>query len=109
MDTSVAMSCQLETVRKLGACPKSRTATPRAMKMPTSRRRNAAAASSCGEAADPGDHAATIPAAAAMIGSCVASSRDNSATSRPSRITSTRSLIPRISGNSDEIIRIVNP
>ena len=56
------------------------------------------------------DHAAaSTPAAAWMTRSCVASSRDNSATSCPSRMTRMRSLIPRISGSSDEMRRIVRP
>src|SRR5262249_34952556 len=57
------------------------------------------------------DHAASssTPAAAWMTLSCVASARENSATSRPSRITRTRSLMPRISGSSDEMSRIVSP
>ena len=56
------------------------------------------------------DHAtASTPAAAWMTRSWVASARDSSATSRPSLMTRTRSLMPRISGSSEEMSRIVRP
>ena len=49
------------------------------------------------------------PIIAAPTASEVACARSNSATRRPSRITSTRSLMPSTSGSSLEIIRIATP
>ena len=47
--------------------------------------------------------------ARAKIRSGVASERSNTLTMDPPRMTATRSLIPRISGRSEEIIRIATP
>ena len=47
--------------------------------------------------------------AAAMTPSASAVARGNVATMRPPRTTRMRSLTPRISGRSDEIIRIATP
>src|SRR6185437_731421 len=58
-------------------------------------------------AACPRPERSPIIAAPTALG--VASARGNSATMRPSRITSTRSLMPSTSGNSLEIIRIATP
>ena len=84
--TSVAMSCQLLTVRSWSRGPRRRgSATPSAMKIPSSRSRNAAAASSCGlSPRGCRDHAPPrSPPPPAMIRSCVASARESSATSLP--------------------------
>src|SRR4051812_2279298 len=54
-------------------------------------------------------HAAALPVAAAITVSSVASERGISAVRRPSCITSTRSAMPRISGRSEEIIRMATP
>ena len=50
-----------------------------------------------------------LPSAAAMMLAAVALSRGNSAAIVPACMTATRSLIPRISGSSEEIIRIAMP
>src|SRR6185503_253300 len=58
------------------------------------------------------DHAAAPsawPSARAITRSCVASPRPRMPASAPPRRTPTRSLIPRISGSSEEIIRIASP
>ena len=47
--------------------------------------------------------------AIARIVSAVASARERTPAIVPRRITAIRSLMPRISGNSDEIIRIASP
>ena len=49
------------------------------------------------------------PSAQFRIFSSVASARVNSPAMRPSRMTMTRSLMPRISGSSEEIIRMAAP
>ena len=49
------------------------------------------------------------PVAARMIDASSASARASSATSRPSRITRTRSAMPSTSGSSEEIIRTATP
>ena len=50
-----------------------------------------------------------IPVAIWRIFSCVASARESSPTLSPSCMTMIRSLIPRTSGNSDEIMMIALP
>src|SRR6185312_1231132 len=53
-----------------------------------------------------GHRPAPVIVAADITASGVASARSNSPLSRPSAITSTRSLMPSTSGSSDEISRI---
>ena len=50
-----------------------------------------------------------LPVAARMMLSCVASLRSNSPPTLPSCMTSTRSLMPRISGSSEEIMMMALP
>ena len=112
IETFWRMFCQFPTVRKCEARIEKKTiASPRAAAIPISRRRKVAAASSWADLrrGEPITPPPPTPAAAWITRSGVASARDSSATSRPSRITRIRSLMPRTSGSSEEMRRIVRP
>ena len=89
-----------------GGRPPGRAAAGRVGQRPPTARGDIARRTSRGH---PASRRERCPSASSRIASCVASARSSMPATVPPCITAIRSLMPRISGSSDEIIRIARP